>query len=256
METVFHASLALDAHLVRDLLERADIPARIEGEYLQGAGGELPLGGLVRVVVAPEHATEAREVIAEWEKRQPAEPRPASSRKVSWAPFTFILGGALGLFAGWFHFNTPITEDGVDYDNDGKLDERFFYNGQKTSKVETDRNADGHVDARFTYDSRGLIQESFTDDDFDRRFEQRHQMLRGQPQVTEIDADGDGFVEETIRYQHGVGSEVEYRSPATRAVIKRTTLRAGWPVSAQFDADGDGTFERSVEYDEMGDPRP
>jgi hypothetical protein len=74
METVFESILAIDAHLVSHLLESAGIPSRIDGEYLQGAAGELPLGSLVKVRVAPEHAAEAREVIAEWEKATPDEP--------------------------------------------------------------------------------------------------------------------------------------------------------------------------------------
>ncbi len=68
MDTVFHASTSLEAHLVQQLLERAGISARIDGEFLQGAAGELPPGNLIRVRVAPERAVEAREIIAEWEK--------------------------------------------------------------------------------------------------------------------------------------------------------------------------------------------
>jgi len=70
METVFHAATSLDAHLVQQLLERAGIPSRIDGEFLQGGAGELPPGNLIRVRVEPEHAAEAREVIAEWERGQ------------------------------------------------------------------------------------------------------------------------------------------------------------------------------------------
>lgn len=69
MEKVFEASGTLDAHLIRDLLERAGVPSRIDGEFLTGGIGELPVGNLVAVSVAPEHVAEAREIIAEWEKR-------------------------------------------------------------------------------------------------------------------------------------------------------------------------------------------
>lgn len=67
MEKVFEASRAVDAHLVKDLLERAGIPARIDGEYLTGGMGELPAANLVTVHVEPDRVAEAREVIAEWE---------------------------------------------------------------------------------------------------------------------------------------------------------------------------------------------
>jgi hypothetical protein len=68
MEKVFEAASTLDAHLIRDLLERAGVPSRIDGEFLTGGMGELPAANLVSVRVAPEHAAEAREIIAEWER--------------------------------------------------------------------------------------------------------------------------------------------------------------------------------------------
>lgn len=68
MEKVFEATSALDAHLIRDLLQRAGVPSRIDGEFLTGGMGELPAANLVVVRVAPEHVAEAREIIAEWEK--------------------------------------------------------------------------------------------------------------------------------------------------------------------------------------------
>ena len=70
MKTVFHAPTSLEAHLVQQLLERAGIQSRIDGEFLQGGAGELPPGNLIRVRVAPEQETEAREIIAAWEKGQ------------------------------------------------------------------------------------------------------------------------------------------------------------------------------------------
>lgn len=67
MPTVFHAASALEAHLVADLLNRSHVDARIEGEYLTGGIGELPVAGLVRVVVKEEDLALARSIIAQWE---------------------------------------------------------------------------------------------------------------------------------------------------------------------------------------------
>jgi len=49
--------------MVCDLLARAGISARVDGEFLAGAGGELPLGSNIKVRVDPARAVEAREVI-------------------------------------------------------------------------------------------------------------------------------------------------------------------------------------------------
>ena len=68
MDTVFHAQTSLEAHLVQQLLERAGIEARIDGEFLQGAAGELPPGNLIRIRVAPGRAAEAREIISDWDQ--------------------------------------------------------------------------------------------------------------------------------------------------------------------------------------------
>ncbi|MGN6480799.1 putative signal transducing protein [Luteibacter sp.] len=62
MRIVYHAQSLIDAHLVRDALAQAEIPAFISGEYLTGAIGELPALGLVAVMV-PDAAAEAADGI-------------------------------------------------------------------------------------------------------------------------------------------------------------------------------------------------
>ncbi len=55
MKPVYDAANIIDAHLVRHVLEDAGIPVFIAGESLTGGMGELPLHGLLRVMV-PEAA--------------------------------------------------------------------------------------------------------------------------------------------------------------------------------------------------------
>ncbi len=64
---IYEAETSVDAHLLRGLLEQRGVPAHVVGEYLQGGVGELPAFGLVRVLVAEEHAGEAREVVEAFE---------------------------------------------------------------------------------------------------------------------------------------------------------------------------------------------
>jgi len=70
-EKVYECTLAVEAHMICDLLARAGISSRVDGEFLAGAIGELPLGSAIKVRVDPSRAAEAREVIDEWERLQP-----------------------------------------------------------------------------------------------------------------------------------------------------------------------------------------
>lgn len=51
MHTVYHAETLIDAHLVKDYLEQAGVPAFIAGEYLTGGVGQLPARGFITVGV-------------------------------------------------------------------------------------------------------------------------------------------------------------------------------------------------------------
>ena len=66
MKTVLHALNSVEANLVKGLLESEGIPSSILGEYLQGAAGELPPTGLIRVVVDEEDYEQARRIVEDW----------------------------------------------------------------------------------------------------------------------------------------------------------------------------------------------
>jgi hypothetical protein len=78
MRIVYHAQSLIDAHLVRDALAQAEIPAFISGEYLTGAIGELPALGLVAVMV-PDAAAEAADGIVRAVDARLAEARAAAA---------------------------------------------------------------------------------------------------------------------------------------------------------------------------------
>ncbi|RDS84574.1 DUF2007 domain-containing protein [Dyella monticola] len=81
MRIVYRAQNLIDAHLVKDALEHAQVPAFISGEYLTGGVGQLPAMDYVAVLVPEssvdvaesivreiDHAlAEARSVIQEWD---------------------------------------------------------------------------------------------------------------------------------------------------------------------------------------------
>ncbi len=64
MQLVYQAENLFDAHLVKHALENAGIPAFVLGESLLGAGGELPLFGLLRVCVPDSAKAEADAIVA------------------------------------------------------------------------------------------------------------------------------------------------------------------------------------------------
>jgi hypothetical protein len=70
MLTIYEAANSIEAHILLGLLKTVGIHGRVDGEYLQGGIGELPVMGLVRIRVAAADAERARQVIREWE-RQP-----------------------------------------------------------------------------------------------------------------------------------------------------------------------------------------
>lgn len=67
MRIVYRAENLIDAHLVKDALEREDIPAYIAGEYLTGAVGQLPARDYVAVLVPESSMGVAERIVREVE---------------------------------------------------------------------------------------------------------------------------------------------------------------------------------------------
>jgi hypothetical protein len=71
MQIVYRAANLADAHLLRQLMEAEGIPAFVQGEYLQGAVGELPANTEVLVHVPDEHVEAARAIVDDWDNSEP-----------------------------------------------------------------------------------------------------------------------------------------------------------------------------------------
>lgn len=84
MKTVYKAGNALEAQMLLDLLKQDGITAHIRGAHLQGAIGELPAAGLVRLEVLEDDHARAREVIDRWEAANPLGDTPVGGRRVGW----------------------------------------------------------------------------------------------------------------------------------------------------------------------------
>jgi hypothetical protein len=62
MRIIYRAQNLIDAHLVKDALEGAEVPAFISGEYLTGGVGQLPALDYIAVLV-PESSVDVAESI-------------------------------------------------------------------------------------------------------------------------------------------------------------------------------------------------
>ncbi|NII09987.1 DUF2007 domain-containing protein [Oleiagrimonas sp. C23AA] len=76
MRIVYLAETMIDAHLVKNALEQAGLPAFVLGEYLTGAVGDLPARDYVRVAV-PDSCEEAATPIVQEVERSLVEAREA-----------------------------------------------------------------------------------------------------------------------------------------------------------------------------------
>lgn len=254
-EKVYECTLAVEAHMICDLLSQAGIPAQVVGAFLAGAGGELPLGNTVKVCVAPERAAEARQVIADWEKLQTGDVVPPVTaqgrvRGLFWFGVGMVCGGIAAIVAMSMIKRPTIT--GVDYNGDGRDDSVRIEISGLPSMTTKDRNFDGVYDVQWHFDSRGFESHMNADDDFDGRHEWLSEMENGQVARSVLDTDGDGSPEQERHFDHGVLSRVDYYSGGR--IVKRQFYESGLLDAAEYDDDGDGVFERSVKYYKHAEP--
>lgn len=99
MKPVYDAANAIEAHMIVHLLGQAGIYGRVEGEHLQGAMGELPAAGIIRVCVNTDAVDAARRVIHDWEAAQPVEPTPPAAESGAQKFSYFLAGVIVGVIA-------------------------------------------------------------------------------------------------------------------------------------------------------------
>ncbi len=66
MQQIFEANDILEASIVKGLLEQCGIKTALNGYYLQGGIGELPLSGLASLWVEDEDAIAARRIVEDY----------------------------------------------------------------------------------------------------------------------------------------------------------------------------------------------
>lgn len=95
MKIVYEARDSLEGHMIANLLEQASIYARVDGEFLQGAVGEIQALGLVKVRVNNDDYQRAREIVQQWESTQ----QSATEKTFQHQPLNYVHIG-LSFLAG------------------------------------------------------------------------------------------------------------------------------------------------------------
>jgi hypothetical protein len=250
MRSVFESSTGVEAHMVLNLLQQEGIDGRVEGEYLQGGVGDLQAINLVRVVVDESDYNEAKSIIADWEAIQPAETQVTKPACKSYGiGLGFLFGLVAGTGATYLAFNTPVTSAGIDYDGDGRMEEKWTYRDNRIVRAEIDRNKDGKTDLSERYDRRGILLRVESDDNFDGFWETVLTYQDGNIQMLEADKNQDGVVDYRVFYKDGLTDVVEIIDPRTKVPRKRQKYAFEKLSSAEYDSDGDGSFDVTYEYD-------
>jgi hypothetical protein len=250
MKTVYEASSGLEAHMILNLLQQQSIECRIEGEYLQGGVGELQAMNFVRVLVDESDYDKAMAVIKEWDATQ-------IDKTEAYAPDSQSSGLGTGIFIGvligagitFWAYNSPVTVGGIDYDNDGQLDEKYTYKDNRIVRVEIDRNLDGNTDAISYYDHKGIIHKTESDDDFDGTYETGYKYQRGNVLSQQSDTNQDGYMDYFAYFSNGLLSTVEIAGPDAYTPRKKQIYKMNKLVGAEFDSNGDGLYDLAYEYD-------
>lgn len=253
MKTVYNASNLLEAQMLLDVLRQEGITAHIRGAYLQGAMGELPAAGLVRLEVDEEDHVRAREAIDRWEAASPVPDTPMGANADGSVGLPALSGLALGVALSFGLMRVPASAEGQDHNGDGVLDEhwRFSASGRFLSS-EADRNFDQRIDEINTFDGHGRLIRSDSDEDFDGVMDTHIHYKHNCPELGEVDLDGDGVTDVRTLYRDGVAHTVEYVDPITQKVARLEHVRLGAAISADIDTDGDGRLDTTEGYSRVG----
>lgn len=280
MRTLYEPANAIEAHLLQDALTQEGFAPRVDGGYLQGALGELPAGGLIRLVIPDEEYSDARAFVMEWEKQQRSsggaegvsdeddaesvgDAQGASTHspptginkpgRKQWA-LPLLIGLALGVGASVFYFRAPVSSETVDHNDDGVPDETWTYSPSGVVQSGSmDRNLDGKIDAIAKYGRKGELTDISSDDDFDGFFETMALYSNGSAVVDRIDSNADGVADVVWSFRHDVPVKSEIINPATNLPLRVSYWNLGVLQRADIDSDKNGVLDTRITYSPLAE---
>lgn len=270
MKPVYEAENALDANLAKGILNQMGIGAVIKGEYLQGGIGDIPLAGLVTVMVEDADEMPARDVLQRWqngERSLDAEhtdhtdhyfpeqtsytvPAP-TGQPFSKTIAAFLIGAAIAGTAVHLWYKTPQFSYGVDTDGDGIEDTYLHWQGDYLDREDLDRDQDGKLDGIHHYDSRGIFASWLYDNDFDGTFEVSGRVSRGGHSYEDTDLDGDGVADSRNRFYQDIYTMTEFYAEDGKQVIKRLIYQDKGVSYVELDSDRDGAMDTFHLYNDI-----
>ena len=274
MIKIYEASNGLEAKLILDLLQQAQLSARIDGEYLQGGIGDIQASGLVRVMISESDFKQGKLLISQWENNefaitedenlensnhyQEPEANSFASNVSTEKMLNYLVVGIvcllIGVFSTAYYYRSPTFENGVDYDGDGIPDEWWVYKGNRISETRMDRNFDKNIDLYLFYDHKGNLESMVSDDNFDGEFETGSKIKHGNWVWTNTDTTGDGFKNYQVKFKHGIIDTISYYHPQTKNKVK-TEKYVNLVLSySEIDTNKDGMLDSRIEYDEYANP--
>jgi len=241
MQIVHRAIDIAEAHVLKQLLEGEGIFAHVQGEYLRGGIGELPVNTEVLLQVPDEDAARARGIIADWQASTPHDDAFAEDEEDAQLRATAADAprgsGAAQVAAGIAARDAQLRES---------LGARvlqwtvLFSFGVMLGwglhqRTEVASQADGPAE--------GL------DLDRDGRNDQWLHWENGRVVRVETDRNRDGEVDEVTEYAAD-GNPTQWRTDDDfdRRFESRLRLRDGLPLLAAYDFDGDGRDDQRDDF--------
>jgi hypothetical protein len=197
MINAYEAENSLEAHMVLGLLNQEDIEGRVDGEYLQGGIGEIPVSGLIRVMVDEKDYEQAREIIKEWESRNPSlSPETPVTNKRSEIDRDF--DGKVDVIHE-YNQKGLITHTKFDGNFDGIFETTVSYRKGQPYIDTSDTNNDGFADLRTRYKAGNLTQVEHFSPETKQIVKRIHYHMNKQVSA-EYDSDQNGTLETIIEY--------------------------------------------------------
>ena len=252
MKSVYETATSVDAHMILNLLQQEGIEGRVDGEYLQGGVGDLQAINLVRVLVPDENLVMAREIINKWEALEPRSPKEENKiEKKSNGLLKYLVGVLVGIAGMYWAYNTPVTIDGIDFNGDGSLDEKWTYVNGRISKTELDRNLDRKVDYRYFFNRKGIVSSSESDENFDGIFETESKFKNGIIILSKSDTREDGYKNYHVLFKNGALDKTIFHDSKTKKPLKVQKFNGITLISSEIDTNNDGSLDAVYEYDEI-----